>query len=83
MNMNDYMIEGIYPSKNLEQAWAEIREGQLPPIAWGGLRTRLRQVTREEQLGEPLLVIVAFGVVGWYVFWLYEALQNFTIIPLP
>jgi len=81
--MNDYMIEELYPSENLEQAWVEIREGQLPPVAWDGLRARLRRVTREEQLGEFLFVLATFTLWSWYMFWLYEALQNSTIVPLP
>ena len=81
--MNDYMIEGMYPNEDLDQVWLEVREGQLPPIAWDGLRSRLRQATRIEQLWEAGFVVAMVGLMGWYLFWLYEALQNFTIIPLP
>ena len=81
--MNDYMIKGIYPGQDLEQPWVEIREGQLPPVGWEDLRTRLQQVTRAERLGEFLFVLTTFAIWGWYMFWFYNALQNFTIIPWP
>jgi hypothetical protein len=80
--MNDYMIEGLSPDHDAEPSWFEISEGQLPPIAWEGFRTRLRQATRTEQFWEVLFVIATFGLLGWEMFWLYEALQNFTTISL-
>jgi hypothetical protein len=81
--MNDYMIEGRYPSEGLEQAWEKTHDGQVPPVAWEGLRARLRQVTRAERFGEFLFVLATFTMWGWYVFWFYNALQNFTIVPWP
>jgi len=81
--MNDYMIEDMYPDQDVEPSWFEIQEGQLPPIAWEGLHARLRWATWTEQLWEWGVVIAAFGVMGWYMFWFFTALQNFTIIPLP
>ena len=30
-----------------------------------------------------LCVLATFTMWGWYVFWLYNALQNFTIVPWP
>ena len=81
--MNDYMIEGIFPGEDLEQSLAKIQDGQVPPIAWEGLHARLHWETRTEQLWEWGFVIAAFGMVGWYMFWFFTALQNFTIIPLP
>jgi len=81
--MNDYMIEGMYPVQDVEPSWFDIQEGQLPPVAWEGLHARLRWATRTEQLWECGFVIAAFGLTGWYMFWFFMTLQNFTIIPLP
>lgn len=81
--MNDYMIADLYPGQDVEPSWFEIQEGQLPPIAWQGLHARIRWETRTEYLWEWGFVIAAFGVMGWYMFWFFTALQNFTIIPLP
>ena len=81
--MNDYMLEDIHPGQDVEPSWFEIHDGQLPPIAWEGLRVRLRQANRAEHLWESLFVVAAFSLMSWYMFWLYEALQNFTIVPLP
>ena len=81
--MNDYMTEGTYPGHDVEPSWFEIHEGQVPPVAWESLRTRLRQATRSEQVGELLFVLATFTMWGWYLYWFYNALQNFTIVPWP
>ena len=81
--MNDYMADGLYPDRDAEPSWFEISEGQLPPIAWEGFRTRLRQTTRTEQFWEVLFVLATFGLLGWEMFWFVKALQNFTVVPLP
>jgi hypothetical protein len=81
--MNDYMIEDLYPRQDVEPSWFEIHEGQLPPVAWDNFHSRLQHATRTERLGEIILVLVTLAMGGWYMYWLYNALQNFTIVPLP
>jgi hypothetical protein len=81
--MNDYMTEGTYPGHDVEPSWFEIHEGQVPPVAWESLHTRLRQATRSERFGELLFVLATFTMWGWYLYWFYNALQNFTIVPWP
>jgi hypothetical protein len=81
--MNDYMIEDIYLSQDIEPSWFEIQEGQLPPVAWEELHSRLRWAMRVEQIWEWGFVFVTFSLMGWYMYWFFTALQNFTIIPWP
>ncbi|MBM4259112.1 MAG: hypothetical protein FJ147_24835 [Deltaproteobacteria bacterium] len=80
---NDYMLEDMYPAQDREPTWFEIQEGQLPPIAWETFPARLRHANRAEHLGEWIFVAVTFAMWGWYMFWLYTAIRNFDIVPVP
>jgi hypothetical protein len=48
-----------------------------PTRAW------LRQALTTERIWEPVFVSTAFSLWGWYVFWLYRAVQDYTIVPWP
>jgi hypothetical protein len=44
---------------------------------------RLQHLLRTEQMWEPLFATVTFILVGWYLFWLYHALQELMFVPSP
>ena len=81
--MNDYLVEDLYPKEPSKALWVPSRTDQLQPIAWDKIHTHVQQWMRTERLWEPLFVLLTFALWGWYLFWLYRALQDFTFIAWP
>ena len=79
--MNDYMLEDLYPGQDVEPSWLNVHEGQFSPRAWEHLETRAHWETRTEPLWEWGFVVATLSLVGWYLYWLFAALQSLTIVP--
>ncbi|MGE0825731.1 MAG: hypothetical protein AB7G75_13010 [Candidatus Binatia bacterium] len=81
--MNDYMVEGIYADKHPETLSDSTGADQVQSPAWGLLRTRVQSWIQAERFWEPVFVVATFALWGWYLFWLYSALQDLTFVPWP
>jgi len=64
-------------------AWTPWPAPAPQPATQKLIRAWLRQALRTERIWEPLFVSTAFVLWGWYVFWLYHAFHDYTIVPWP
>ena len=81
--MNDHIAEDLYPQEPFESVWVPANVDPFHSITWSKIHTHAQKWIRAEQLWEPLFVLLTFSLWGWYLFWLYRALQDLTFISWP
>jgi hypothetical protein len=81
--MNDYMVEEVYADGYFEPTWSPKFAEDVSLVASAVSSERIHHLIRGERLWGPLFVVVTFTLWGWYLFWLYCALQDLTFVPWP
>lgn len=60
--------------------WVLSHNRQIVSLRRLEVACRLRHLLRTEQVWEPLFATGTFVLTGWYLFWLYRALQGLAFV---
>jgi hypothetical protein len=81
--MEEFFVDESRIRKTDEREMSPWREHSSQFLLEEQLQEKIGKRVTEERIGETLFLVLSLLVWGWYVFWLYEAFQGYTIIPLP
>jgi hypothetical protein len=83
-HMQEFVTEDALRTREARERPPFSRQELRPhPLPWEYLRAWIKQKLAKEETWELIFVSAALATWGWYVFWLYQALQGYTIVPLP